>query len=40
MRGGERAFALKGIEYKRVELPPPMHALHQRVRFGQRTVPG
>jgi glutathione S-transferase len=36
----ERAFALKGIPYKRVELPPPMHALHQRVRFGQRTVPG
>jgi glutathione S-transferase len=35
----EKAFALKGIAYRRVELPPPMHALHQRVRFGQRTVP-
>ena len=35
----ERAFALKGIAYKRVELPPPMHVVHQRLRFGQRTVP-
>jgi glutathione S-transferase len=35
----ERAFALKGIPYRRVELPPPLHALHQRIRFGARTVP-
>jgi glutathione S-transferase len=35
----ERAFALKGIPYKRVELPPPAHVVHQRLRFGQRTVP-
>jgi glutathione S-transferase len=36
----ERAFELKGVPYRRVELPPPAHALHQRVRFGVRTVPG
>jgi glutathione S-transferase len=35
----ERAFALKGIRYRRVELPPPVHAAVQRVRFGARTVP-
>lgn len=35
----EKAFALKGIEYRRIELPPPMHAVHQRLRFGARTVP-
>ena len=35
----ERAFALKGIPYRRVELPPPAHAAVQRVRFGARTVP-
>ena len=35
----ERALTLKGLEYKRVELPPPMHAAIQRVRFGRRTVP-
>jgi glutathione S-transferase len=36
----ERALQLKGIPYKSVELMPAMHAAHQRVRFGQRTVPG
>lgn len=36
----ERALELKGIPYKVVELLPPMHAALQRVRFGQRTVPG
>jgi glutathione S-transferase len=36
----QRALDLKGIPYKIVELPPPMHAPLQRVRFGQRTVPG
>ena len=38
-RAVERALALKGIEYKRVELPPPMHAPLQRLRTGVRTVP-
>jgi glutathione S-transferase len=36
----ERALELKGIEYKTVEWPPPMHAPLQRVIFGKRTVPG
>jgi glutathione S-transferase len=31
---------LKGIPYKLVELPPPMHAPIQRLLFGERTVPG
>jgi glutathione S-transferase len=35
----EKALQLKGIEYRRVELPPPLHAAIQRVRFGARTVP-
>ncbi|HSD82072.1 MAG TPA: glutathione S-transferase family protein [Solirubrobacteraceae bacterium] len=35
----ERAFVLKGVPYRRVELPPPAHALVQRARFGRRTVP-
>jgi glutathione S-transferase len=35
-----KALELKGIPYKTVELPPPMHAALQRLRFGQRTVPG
>jgi glutathione S-transferase len=35
----ERALVLKGVPYRRVELPPPVHALVQRVRFGRRTVP-
>jgi glutathione S-transferase len=35
-----RALELKGIPYKSVELMPTMHAAHQRLRFGQRTVPG
>jgi glutathione S-transferase len=36
----EKALELKGIPYRTVELPPPMHAAFQRVRFGKRTVPG
>ncbi len=36
----ERALTLKGIPYKTVELPPLVHAGVQRLRFGQRTVPG
>jgi glutathione S-transferase len=35
----ERALELKGLEYRRIELPPPLHAPIQRVRFGARTVP-
>ena len=35
----ERALTLKGIPYKRVELPPPLHPPIQRLRFGARTVP-
>src|SRR2546421_664633 len=35
-----RALELKGIPYRSVELMPTMHAAHQRLRFGQRTVPG
>jgi glutathione S-transferase len=30
---------LKGVPYKTVELPPPMHAAIQRLRFGNRHVP-
>jgi glutathione S-transferase len=35
----ELALARKGIPYKTVELPPPFHAVVQRVRTGKRTVP-
>jgi glutathione S-transferase len=35
-----RALELKGIAYRTVELPPPLHAAIQRARFGARTVPG
>jgi glutathione S-transferase len=35
----EKALALKGLEFRRVELLPPLHAVVQRVRFGARTVP-
>jgi glutathione S-transferase len=34
-----RALDLKRIPYDVVELPPPLHAAIQRVRFGTRTVP-
>lgn len=30
---------LKGIPYRTVELPPPLHAPIQRILFGERTVP-
>jgi glutathione S-transferase len=33
------ALQLKGIPYKTIELPLPLHAAIQRVRFGERTVP-
>lgn len=36
----ETALQLKGLPYRTVELPPPMHAPIQRVLFGKRTVPG
>ena len=35
----EAALRLKGLEYKVTELPPGLHAAHQRIRFGKRTVP-
>jgi glutathione S-transferase len=35
----EKALELKGLEFRRVELLPPLHAALQRVRFGARTVP-
>ena len=33
------ALRMKGVEYKVTELPPGVHAAHQRLRFGKRTVP-
>ena len=35
-----RALELKGVPYRTLELPPPLHAAVQRARFGARTVPG
>jgi glutathione S-transferase len=35
----ERALQLKGLPYRRVDLPAVAHAAVQRVRFGSRTVP-
>ena len=35
----ERALELKGLDFRVVELPPPLHAPLQRLRFGARTVP-
>ncbi len=35
----EEALKLKGIPYETVEMIPPSHAVLQRVRFGERTVP-
>lgn len=35
-----RALELKGIPYRVVEFPPPLHVPFQRLRFGARTVPG
>lgn len=34
-----RALELKGIPYRTFELPPGLHAVHQQLRFGRRTVP-
>ncbi len=36
----ERALQLKGIPYKIVEFPPPMHMAAMKLLFGERTVPG
>jgi len=36
----EKALQLKGLPYRKVELPPALHAPVQRVLFGRRTVPG
>jgi glutathione S-transferase len=35
----ERALELKRLDFRVVELPPPLHAPLQRIRFGERTVP-
>jgi glutathione S-transferase len=35
----ERALQLKGIPYKLVEFPPPMHMAAMKLLFGKRTVP-
>lgn len=35
----ERALELKGVDYRKVEYPPPSHVPLQRLRFGSRTVP-
>jgi glutathione S-transferase len=35
----ERALELKGLAFRRIELPPPLHSPLQRLRFGSRTVP-
>ncbi len=36
----ERALQVKGIPYKIVEFPPPMHMAAMKALFGKRTVPG
>ncbi|MCU0258842.1 MAG: glutathione S-transferase [Solirubrobacteraceae bacterium] len=35
----ERALQLKGLPYKLVEFPPPMHMAAMKLLFGKRTVP-
>ena len=35
-----RALEMKGIPFKLVEFPPPMHVAAMRALFGKRTVPG
>jgi glutathione S-transferase len=36
----EKALEIKGVDFKRIELPPPSQALLMRPLFGGRTVPG
>jgi glutathione S-transferase len=38
-RAVARALEIKGVPFKAVEYPPPLHAPVQRLRFGGRTVP-
>src|SRR6476619_5583414 len=35
-----KALELKGIAFKKVEIPPPGHVAVMKALFGQRTVPG
>jgi glutathione S-transferase len=35
----ERAFEMKGLAFRRIELPPPLHVPVQQVLFRARTVP-
>jgi glutathione S-transferase len=35
-----RAMDMKSVQYKVVEIIPPLHAPLQQLRFGRRTVPG
>ena len=35
----ERALEMKGLAFRRIELPPPLQAPVQKVLFGARTVP-
>ncbi|HEX2102350.1 MAG TPA: glutathione S-transferase family protein [Solirubrobacteraceae bacterium] len=35
----QRALELKGLRFRVIELPPPLHAPIQRVRFGSSTLP-
>ena len=36
----EKALQLKGVEYRRVDIPPVAHKAVQRALFGRGTVPG
>ena len=36
----EKALQLKGIEYRRVDIPPVAHKAVQKALFGRGTVPG
>ena len=36
----EKALQLKGIEYRRIDIPPVAHKAVQKARFGRGTVPG
>jgi glutathione S-transferase len=36
----EAALRIKGVDYRRVELPDLLHRLHQQLRYGRPTVPG
>ena len=40
MRAVEKALQLKGIEYRRVDIPPVAHKAVQKALFGRGTVPG